>query len=169
MPEVSVTLHLQDAAGLQRRDPGMNQARWQQWFACWLAKLEAVRPPAAAYELSLRLTDDAEIRQLNAQYRGQDAATDVLAFAELELSLPQPASAAFEAEPLYLGDLAISVETAARQARQQQHALARELSWLAAHGLLHLLGWDHPDEASLERMLAQQRRLLAEIVLPASG
>jgi len=163
MPGGPVTLNLQDAAGLQHSDPAMNEARWQQWFARWLARLETERPLAAADELSLRLTDDTEIRRLNAQYRGQDAATDVLAFAELELNSPQPAGTPFEAEPLYLGDLAISVETAARQAQQQQHALALELSWLAAHGLLHLLGWDHPDAASLERMLAQQRRLLGRV------
>jgi probable rRNA maturation factor len=66
-----------------------------------------------------------------------------------------------EAEPLELGDIVISVETAARQAPEHGHSLERELLFLASHGLLHLLGWDHPDEASLAAMLAQQEQLLA--------
>jgi probable rRNA maturation factor len=61
-------------------------------------------------------------------------------------------------EPTYLGDIVISVETAQRQA--QDHSLEIELAWLAAHGLLHLLGWDHPDLARLEEMLQQQQQLL---------
>jgi probable rRNA maturation factor len=61
---------------------------------------------------------------------------------------------------LYLGDIVISVETAYRQAQQQGHSLQTELAWLATHGLLHLLGWDHPDEESLQGMLYQQETLL---------
>lgn len=63
-------------------------------------------------------------------------------------------------EPLYLGDMIISVETARRQAQQQNHSLTLELAWLAAHGLLHLLGWDHPDDISLHEMLNRQETLL---------
>ncbi|NJL82825.1 MAG: rRNA maturation RNase YbeY [Chloroflexaceae bacterium] len=138
---------------------GINPQRWQIWFEQWLDAHHDQLPPAIAYELSLRLTDDSEIQTLNGQYRGKDSPTDVLAFAALEVDLPQPPSVA-ETEPLYLGDIIISVETAARQAEQHQHSLALELAWLAAHGYLHLLGWDHPDEASLEQMLAQQETLL---------
>ncbi|MFM7312248.1 MAG: rRNA maturation RNase YbeY [Cyanobium sp.] len=63
--------------------------------------------------------------------------------------------------PLELGDIVISVETAARQAPEQGHSLERELLFLASHGLLHLLGWDHPDDARLAMMLARQEALLA--------
>jgi probable rRNA maturation factor len=66
-----------------------------------------------------------------------------------------------EAEPLELGDIVISLDTAARQASEHGHSLERELLFLASHGLLHLLGWDHPDEASLAAMLSRQERLLA--------
>jgi probable rRNA maturation factor len=59
----------------------------------------------------------------------------------------------------------ISVETAQRQATQLGHSLEQELAWLAAHALLHLLGWDHPDEASLTRMLKQQQFLLHTVGL----
>ena len=66
---------------------------------------------------------------------------------------------AFEA--LELGDIVISLDTAARQAPEHGHSLEQELLFLASHGLLHLLGWDHPDDASLAAMLARQERLLA--------
>jgi probable rRNA maturation factor len=68
--------------------------------------------------------------------------------------------------PLYLGDIVISLDTAQRQAETQSHPLEVELAWLAAHGLLHLLGWDHPDDASLTRMLNQQQALLQIVGLP---
>ena len=68
-------------------------------------------------------------------------------------------------EPLYLGDIVISLETAAQQSQQQGHSLTVELAWLAAHGLLHLLGWDHPDAASLALMLEQQKILLTKVDL----
>ncbi|AUB37577.1 ybeY, putative rRNA maturation factor [Nostoc flagelliforme CCNUN1] len=67
---------------------------------------------------------------------------------------------------LYLGDIIVSVDTAQRQAQQQEHSLPTELAWLASHGLLHLLGWDHPDEESLGRMLKQQVRLLNAVGIP---
>lgn len=118
-------------------------------------------PKANAYELSLRLTNDLEIQTLNAQYRHQDRPTDVLAFATLDL--PQFSNPTFLTEPLYIGDIVISVETALRQAQDRQHSLNRELVWLASHGFLHLLGWDHPDDSSLLLMLAQQEKLLQSI------
>lgn len=137
---------------------------WETWFHRWMETLHPDIPKADAYELSLRLTDDREIQTLNAQYRHQNKPTDVLAFASLEVDCPQPMD--FLADtPLYLGDIAISVETATRQAQQQGHPLKTELAWLAAHGLLHLLGWDHPDEDSLTKMLNQQETLLQVIGL----
>ena len=66
-------------------------------------------------------------------------------------------------QPLYLGDIIISVDTAFKQAIAQGHPLKTELMWLASHGLLHLLGWDHPDEASLTEMLIQQKALLGTV------
>ena len=138
---------------------------WQKWFQTWLEALTAELPPADSYELSLRLTGDREIQQLNSQYRQQDQPTDVLAFAALEVEIPEPTDAAHFTEPLYLGDIVISLETATRQSQQQGHSLAVELAWLAAHGLLHLLGWDHPDEESLALMLERQKILLTGVDL----
>lgn len=141
---------------------GIEAETWQVWFQHWLTQLEPDQSPIDAYELSLRLTDDREIQTLNAQYRQKDQPTDVLAFAALEVDSPAPI--ALE-EPLYLGDIVISIETAIGQAQQQGHALEQELAWLAAHGLLHLLGWDHPDDEQLQQMLQQQATLLQTIGL----
>ncbi len=138
---------------------------WEGWFQTWLSILDPQLSSHDAYEVSLRLTDDANIQAFNAKYRGQDRPTDVLAFAVLEAEGPAPPE---PPEPLYLGDLLISVETAQRQATEAGQSLAWELAWLAAHGLLHLLGWDHPDEVHLAQMLAQQERLLQAISLSPS-
>jgi probable rRNA maturation factor len=133
---------------------------WESWFERWLEMLQSNLPPASTYEIALRLTDDKEIQQLNAQYRQQDKSTDVLAFAALEVDSPLPA---FDSIPLYLGDIVVSIDTAKIQAEQQNHPLSTELAWLSAHGLLHLLGWDHPDDESLGRMLEQQVILLKSV------
>jgi probable rRNA maturation factor len=143
----------------QPQGPGpIDPADWSQYFDRWMRQPELTLPTAPAYELTLRLTDDQEIRQLNNQYRHQDRATDVLAFATCDDTMPRP-----EEEALYLGDIIISLETAQRQAQAQGHSLATETLWLASHGFLHLLGWDHPDADSLAAMLAQQQSLLGTI------
>ncbi|MEC4895799.1 MAG: rRNA maturation RNase YbeY [Oscillatoria sp. PMC 1051.18] len=141
----------------------INERQCQEWLQKWLEKSKSQLPKAASYEVSLRLSSDREIQQLNAQYRQKNQPTDVLAFATLEVNFPQALAAELAREPLYLGDLVISVETAQKQAQQQGHSLETEIAWLASHGLLHLLGWDHPDEASLNQMLSEQEKLL-EIV-----
>ncbi len=135
---------------------------WENWFNSWLEILQPDIPPALGYEIGLRLTDDSQIQELNAQYRQKNQPTDVLAFAALEVDFPH-SEEMLASVPLYLGDIIVSVDTAQRQAQQQGHNLPTELAWLAAHGLLHLLGWDHPDEESLERMLEQQVKLLKAI------
>jgi probable rRNA maturation factor len=130
---------------------------WIDWFQTWLTSLKDESAIAKSCELSLRLTGDREIQDLNRQYRQQDRATDVLAFAATEVDIPQPVD---WDEPLYLGDIIISLDTAAKQAQMQGHSLEVELAWLASHGLLHLLGWDHPDDNSLAKMLNKQANML---------
>ncbi len=140
---------------------------WEHWFYRWLETMKPDLGLHCAYELTLRLTDDSEIQQLNAQYRHKNQPTDVLAFAALELNSPQVPMQFQLSMPLYLGDIVISVDTAHRQAQQQGHSLQTELAWLATHGLLHLLGWDHPDEERLMEMLNQQETLLKIVNLPS--
>lgn len=139
-------------------------ATWETCFYTWIEDLRINLSPIHAYELSLQLVNDSDIRRLNALYRQKDQPTDVLAFAALEAKTSQPAEL-WRAFPVCLGDIVISVETAQRQAQQQAHSLKHELTWLAAHGLLHLLGWDHPDDESLTKMLNQQTELLQKINL----
>ncbi|ELR96827.1 rRNA maturation RNase YbeY [Gloeocapsa sp. PCC 73106] len=157
MSNQPVTLNLEILVEFE----SISEETWQQWFQTWINSLN--KQAEAGYELSLRLTDDAEITQLNAQYRNQNRATDVLAFAALEVDIPK--SSESETEPIYLGDVVISVETARIQAQTKGHSLVLELAWLASHGLLHLLGWDHPDEKSLDSMLTQQEQLLRLVEL----
>ncbi|MDJ0728161.1 MAG: rRNA maturation RNase YbeY [Prochloraceae cyanobacterium] len=138
----------------------ISQSQWQNWFTRWLELLDPPIIDRRVCELTLRLTDDREIKDLNAKYRDRNRPTDVLAFAALEIVIPQPSARAFLEEPLYLGDVIISVDTAYRQAQEQKHSLTKEIIWLAAHGFLHLLGWDHPDDKSLNQMIDRQETLL---------
>ncbi|NEQ47372.1 MAG: rRNA maturation RNase YbeY [Leptolyngbya sp. SIOISBB] len=142
---------------------------WQRWLLIWLRQLAPILSPLNAYELSLQFTTDAGIATLNRDYRQQDQPTDVLSFAGVD-DTPLPPEV-LTAIPFNLGDLIISVETAQRQCKVHGHSLREELAWLAAHGLLHLLGWDHPDEASLQAMWTMQRSLLAgtDMYLPDSA
>ncbi|MBD2138922.1 rRNA maturation RNase YbeY [Anabaena sp. FACHB-1237] len=155
---IELELYLDNLIDNQKQQT-ITDKTWQEWFNQWLEMLNNDLPPAPSYELSLRLTDDSDIQILNAQYRLIDQPTDVLAFASLETDLPQNEEMR-SSLPLYLGDIIISIDTAKRQAQQQGHSLSTELAWLAAHGLLHLLGWDHPDEERLLSMLNQQVTLL---------
>ena len=163
----SLSPELLDQAG-DMADPLQGAELWHQCISGWLEQLSQDLPPelqASAYSLGLSLVGDDEIAELNQDWRDKAGPTDVLAFAAQDEGLgdappiPMPSSAE-EAEPLELGDIVISLETAARQAPEHDHDLREELLFLATHGLLHLLGWDHPDDASLAAMLSRQEQLL---------
>jgi probable rRNA maturation factor len=132
-----------DGAGAPVRVPGL--ARW----------LAAVAPAAARGTLTVALVGDRRMRALNRAWRGKDAPTDVLSFPAGDD--PGPAR--------HLGDLVISRDTAARQARAEGHPLGTELRVLALHGLLHLLGYDHERDSG--RMARIERRLRRQGGLPA--
>ncbi len=134
---------------------------WSGWFQTWFGSLSITDKLPQDCELSLRLTGDRQIQTFNHQYRAQDKPTDVLAFAATEADLILPSDLD---EPLYLGDIIISLDTAFKQAKEQKHSLIVELAWLGSHGLLHLLGWDHPDDQSLRLMLDRQSKLIQSIL-----
>ncbi len=117
-----------------------------------MVRAAARRDRCADYDVSLRLVGDAAIRALNRDYRNKDRTTDVLAFAQRE----GPAGAIHAA---LLGDIVISVDTARRQAKR---GLYRELLHLASHGLCHLLGYDHRDDAEEREMNARASALRTE-------
>lgn len=150
------------------------EEHWRSLLSLWLADLAAELPEAwraPAYSLGLLLTDDTSIAALNGSWRQRPEPTDVLAFAALEagegdaLPCPPPGVGAPQDadEPLELGDIVISLQTAARQAEASGGSLPQELLFLASHGLLHLLGWDHPDEEALEAMLRRQALLIKDL------
>ena len=110
---------------------------------------------ASKVSLGLELTNDKKISELNHVWLGKLKSTDVLSFPIIdELSFP------LIHDTIELGDIVISVPTAIRQAKENNVNLFKELRWLATHGFLHLLGWDHSDEGSLNQMLLTQEQLL---------
>ncbi len=109
-----------------------------------------------AVQVVVLLADDATLHDLNQRFRHKDAPTDVLSFeGSPEASSPACAMG-------HLGDIAISVERARRQADEYGHSFDRELAYLLTHGTLHLLGFDHEDDADQRRMrVAEERALLS--------
>jgi len=107
----------------------------------------------SAAELTVSLVDDTEIHHLNRDYRGKDRPTDVLAFAMRE-------GRRAPGDDTVLGDVVISLDTAARQAREHRVSTAAEVRTLLIHGVLHLLGYDHERSAAeARRMQAMERKL----------
>ncbi len=107
-------------------------------------------------EINIVLAGNRELQRLNRQYRGKDAPTDVLSFAMLEEDGP----AAARNGELMLGDIYISVDKAGAQAAEAGHSLHREILILAIHGLLHLIGYDHQNEAGYEAMHKRELEIL---------
>jgi probable rRNA maturation factor len=110
-------------------------------------------------EVDLTLVDDAEIHQLNLEHRGMDKVTDVLSFPQYDAikdmeDLP---------DPMYLGDIVISVERAEHQAKAYEHSFEREMCFLTAHSMLHLFGYDHILEADQKEMRALEEAILEEL------
>jgi len=106
-------------------------------------------------ELSVLLTDDRNIRNLNREHRNKDRATDVLSFHFDPRFAPSRNDS-----PRVLGDIVISLDTALRQAVGRRRPLIVELRWLLAHGILHLLGFDHARASQKRKMDAWTRRLV---------
>ena len=123
---------------------------------------------AGAIEVSVLVTDDTTLHQLNRDYRNIDAPTDVLSFADDEESDAAPTAFVRPPDaPRYLGDLAISYERVVAQAAEYGHSRARELAFLTIHGILHLLGYDHErSDADQAAMRAREEVILQQIGLP---
>jgi probable rRNA maturation factor len=123
------------------------------------AALAAAMPLLASAELSIVLADDALIRGLNREWRGKDAATNVLSFPAQDFGGPPPRVAA-GGPPLPLGDIVLALATIRCEAAEQHKALADHLAHLVVHGVLHLVGFDHESNDEAERMEALERRVL---------
>jgi len=119
-------------------------------------------------EISLILTNDAEIRKINAEYRQIDKATDVLSFPMIDFSeIAQMDDWKLETNPetgnLLLGDIIISLERAKEQALEYGHSYRRELAFLIIHGMLHLLGFDHEETSEEQIMFLLQDEILGKL------
>jgi len=182
-----------EVAPLLQTEFGYAETEWQERLnSAVQAAVDALtnaEPLARAYELALYLTTDAEIRALNRDYRGVDAPTDVLSFGYVDVALtPSPSPTLWERGACVpprppagegdtggegnpdlppLGDIAISVETARRQAPLNGHDLLTELLMLALHGTLHLMGYDDSTDAARAAMNGRAVSVLRTLGYPA--
>lgn len=125
-------------------------------------------------EVNLTLTDDQGIRSLNQEFRGLDIPTDVLSFPAVDFDVPGDFSHLdtpeaktmyfnLESGELLLGDIVISIERAKEQAEEYNHSLEREVAFLAAHSMLHLMGYDHVEDEEREIMEQKQEQILQDL------
>ena len=118
-------------------------------------------------EVSVTLVNDKQIKELNAIYRNKDRVTDVLSF-------PMGENGKYDTDPTtgakILGDIVISMETAVEQAERFGHTLQREVGYLTAHSMLHLLGYDHEDNGLQRiRMREKEEKVMTLLGLPSSS
>ncbi len=129
---------------------GRIRRRWLERIAEAVMQAEGCHPEA---ELSIVIGDDEWIQELNQTYRRRNRPTDVLAF---------PQDVGPSGTPL-LGDVAVSAETAARQAEEMGHSLERELALLVTHGILHLTGWDDKTQTQRRQMMKRAEQVLRKV------
>ena len=113
-------------------------------------------------ELAVMLTDDTGIRTLNSNWRGIDKPTNVLSFPALQPTVTGSADDA----PRMLGDIAIAYETTRKEADDEHKSFDHHLSHLAIHGFLHLIGYDHENDADAEAMESLEREILTQLGIP---
>ena len=118
-------------------------------------------------EIDVRLTDDAAIREINRELRQVDRATDVLSFPAFELSpgeLPGDENADPGTGLVPLGDMVVSLERVAAQAKEYGHSNRRELAYLVTHSVLHLLGYDHLDEGPMKAQMREHEEAVMALL-----
>jgi probable rRNA maturation factor len=132
--------------------------RWEELVERAVRQCVAIARPALMPECEVCVVfcDDAEIRALNAQWRGKDKPTNVLSF-----ETPGP----LDQRPL-LGDIVVAYETVAREAAEQEKSFADHAAHMVVHGFLHLIGYDHETSAEAEIMEALERRVAEVLGLP---
>ena len=131
-------------AGTQVLDRGASGSNW----------VSASAGMSGNWEITVLLTDDKTIQDLNARFRGKDKPTNVLSFPAAESAAP------------HLGDIALAFGVCAAEAEAQGKPLAHHLMHLTVHGVLHLLGYDHEADAEAEEMEGMERAILATLGVP---
>lgn len=143
--------------------PEVDRNRLQKILSQGIQEALSVTEGPEEAEVSLTLVDDTRIHELNRDYRGVDRPTDVLSFALQEETEDEPDIVDYEDD--LLGDIVISVERARTQAVEYGHSFERELVYLAVHGTLHLLGYDHENEKDKTIMRQQEETVMSRIGL----
>ncbi|MBY0122330.1 rRNA maturation RNase YbeY [Bacillus sp. S/N-304-OC-R1] len=115
-------------------------------------------------EVSLTFVSNEKIKEINKEYRNKDSVTDVISFAMEEMGEGEIELIGIEM-PRVLGDIIISVSRAREQAEEYGHSFMREIGFLAVHGFLHLLGYDHETEEDEKEMFSRQKDILNEFGL----
>jgi len=115
-------------------------------------------------EVSIMIVDNSYIQELNFIYRQQNRPTDVLSFAMNELSDDEPDYDSSE-ELNILGDIVLSLEQASLQSNEYGHSLERELGYLVAHGMLHLMGYDHETDEEARVMRSLEEKIMKAVKL----
>jgi probable rRNA maturation factor len=133
--------------------------KWIQLLAEAALESEGVAHPV---ELGIVVSDDGTVRRLNRFYRGIDKTTDVLSFALTE-DVADTGFATPNDGVARLGEVIISYPRAVAQAEEHGHSVEREIAWLLIHGILHLLGYDHQDDATEARMRQREQAILKEV------
>ena len=140
---------------------------WQEIFEAWIniilsenkfSYLSNLKMSRHILSFSFEIIDDESIADLNKKWLNKTGPTDVLSFpiiAENDSYIDMPL--------IELGDLFISLDTAQKQSKEYNNSLKAEMIWLASHGFLHLLGWDHRDSNELDRMLFFQEYLISKL------
>lgn len=151
-------------------EPLWPQGDWQALAESTTGQTIAATPHAslattnATIEISLRLTSDAEVRALNWQYRRQDKPTNVLSFPMVQPDLIETLANTDDGEVL-LGDIVLAFETCEREAKERSVSLEDHATHLIVHGVLHLLGYDHMNDAEAEAMEAIEHGVMAALGL----
>ena len=127
-----------------------------------LTPFAALADAAPLVEIAIRLTDDPEVQTLNRDFRGKDKPTNVLSFPQVQDDLLEGLANSDDGEIL-LGDIVLARETCAREAGEKGISLADHATHLIVHGTLHLVGYDHMDDASAAAMEALEVKALASL------
>jgi probable rRNA maturation factor len=141
---------------------------WEERAAEAVAAALALTPfaslaqAAPLVEVAVRLTDDAEVQTLNRNFRGKDKPTNVLSFPQVQDDLLEGLANSDDGEIL-LGDIVLARETCAREAEEKAISIADHATHLIVHGTLHLVGYDHGDDASAGAMEALEVKALASL------
>ena len=139
---------------------------WEEVLFCWINIIlneKDISFPNFIFEkksfsLSLQIINDNEMSFINQKWMNKSGPTDVLSFPMIS-----DVDTTKDLNFVELGDLFISLETAQKQSLEFNHSITREMLWLASHGLLHLLGWEHNDDNELDNMLNFQEYLISKL------